>query len=169
MHSNIFDSIKNQLNASMKMLEIAILNSNEEAWIFQNDSKENLYFWEICAHIIFFLDFYFSTFNKNLKNITENYLLPDFLHKYSKNRLSNLNTMINKEDMMSFYHHTKSKINHYFENDISSQFEDQSGFPWLEMTKLELIIYNIRHIMQHVDMLNQMLKKLGLPVSNWIK
>jgi hypothetical protein len=157
--------IKRQLGGSLEMLQVAIETAHDEMWDHKSDDPR---FWRICAHVVFYIDFYFSTFKPNAVNIPETYRHPDFLLKYAETRLEDIeDAVVTKEDMIRFLDVSRSNLRSYFDNNISTQLSERSGFEWLKMTKGELLLYNMRHIMEHTAILNQILKKHGLKASKW--
>ncbi|MHA2172170.1 MAG: DinB family protein [Candidatus Kariarchaeaceae archaeon] len=159
------NSLNRQLGASIDMLKVAIETATDEMWAHKSDSTP---FWRISAHVIFFIDYYFATFRPGVINIHETYRHPDFLLKYAETYLDDIeDDIVSKEDMLRYLHHSRQNLSRYFENDLGPQLSDESGFPWLKMSKRELLLYNMRHIMEHTAMLNQVLKKHGLQASGW--
>ena len=147
------------------MLDVAIDHATEEMWADNSDTPP---FWRVCAHTIFYIDFYFSTFDPEMVDIPETYQHPAFLLKYGKTKLDDIeNAIVTKDEMHQFLRYSRKKLRQYFDQNIEDQLSDPSGFSWLKMTKGELLLYNMRHIMEHTAILNQILKKHGLPVSGW--
>ena len=103
-----------------------------------------------------------------MTDIHETYRHPEFLLKYADRYLDDGNDkVVSKEDILKYLNHSRQNPSDYFENDLEFQLWDGSGFPWLKMSKAELLLYNMRHIMEHTAILNQILKKHGLPASSW--
>ncbi|MFX1561450.1 MAG: DinB family protein [Promethearchaeota archaeon] len=160
-----FGSLDRQLGASLDMLQVAIETATEEMWDHDSDYPP---FWRISAHVVFFIDYYFATFRPGVTDIHETYRHPEFLLKYADSYLDDVeDTVVSKEDILKYLNHSRRNLRGHFESDLESQLWDECGFPWLKMTKAELLLYNMRHIMEHTAMLNQILKKHGLPASSW--
>lgn len=137
---------------------------NEEAWDNETDDPP---FWRICAHVVFYVDFYYSTLQSGAINLNETYTLPEFLHRYATSWIQESKDTVSKEDMLHYLEYARNRIRSVFAGNIASQLSEPSGFEWLPMTKGELLLYNMRHIMEHTAILNQILKKYGLPASSW--
>lgn len=159
-------SLDRQLGASLDMLQVAIETATEEMWDQDSDRPP---FWRISYHIVFFIDYYFATFRPGVTDIHETYRHPEFLLKYADSYLDDdvEDKVVSKEDILKYLNHSRQNLRGYIENDLESQLWDESGFPWLKMSKAELLLYNMRHIMEHTAILNQILKKHGLPASSW--
>ena len=161
------DEVRRQLAASIDMLHTAIETATEEVW---NNEYDDPRFWRVAAHVTLFIDFYFSTLDENILNPSETYMVPEFLQKYGTNYLDDLEKgFVTKSDLLNYLEHSRKNLRVYFDNDITPQLAEDSGFDWLSMNKGELLLYNMRHIMEHVAILNQILKKYGLKASSWRK
>ncbi len=157
--------VNRQLGASLDMLQVAIETATADMWDHVDDNPP---FWRISAHVVFFVDYYFATFRPGVSNIHETYRHPDFLLKYAETSLDDImEDVVSKEDILRFLEHSRQNLRTYFAGDLVSQLADESGFPWLDMSKGELLLYNMRHIMEHTAILNQVLKRHDLPASGW--
>jgi len=154
--------VNHQLSASLDMLKIAIETATDEIW----DQPEHEPFWRIATHTVFYVDFYFSTFQ--LDNPAETYTLPPFLSHYKDPWIDDLKEgIVSKEELLKYLAYARDQLRDYFQQDIGNQLSDHSGFEWLNLTKGELLLYNMRHVMEHTAIMNQLLKKHGLPASSW--
>lgn len=156
-----------QLGASLEMLKIALENATPEMWDHSSDPDP---FWLEAFHVIYYIDYYFSTINIEQNYDLNMYEFPIILQKYNISDLSKGHQVtISRNDMLKYLSHARNEIRDKFEKGlVAIQFAHPSRcFEWLPMTKGELILYNIRHIMEHTAILNQILKKHGLPASEW--
>jgi len=70
-----------------------------------------------------------------------------------------------KRDIVAYAH---DLINSIGGRVIKNKLDDDSGFPWIEMKKLGLHIYNIRHIQHHMAQLNErVIQSNGIGVG-WV-
>ncbi len=160
---NLVTALDTQLASSLDMLTKAVENANEHVW---TDGVPP--FWQHAFHITNSMDFYLSTFEFDDPN-TE-YSLPDGLKKHVGKGFFDKKPeeIVPKSELLEFLKIIREKFRLYFENDIASQFEEPCNFTWLSFSKFELIIYNIRHIMEHTAILNQRLKANGLEPAKWV-
>ena len=114
------------------MLKQAISKCPAERW---NDTQARKKFWQVAYHALFYCHLYLQD---NLK---------DFI-AWEKHRKDYEQTgePYSVEEMLEFFELCRQTV----ENKVSSQNLDAaSGFDWLPFSKLELQLYNIRHIQHH--------------------
>lgn len=158
-------ALNRQLASSFEMLNQAVQTATNEVWNYGTPP-----FWQVAFHIINSVDFYFSTFNPQIKEPQTDYSLPSGLTQHAGKSFFDKKTdeLVSQAEIIEFITSTRDRIWNYFESDIETQLEDPSSFPWLPMNKFELILYNIRHIMEHVAIMNQYLKKVDLKAAGWV-
>jgi hypothetical protein len=155
--------IISQYKASLKMLKDTINKCPDNLW--NNSEHENSY-WRIVYHALFYTSLYLSksinTFTP-WKNHKDNYECLGSL-TFDKKPVV-INSSYSKEEMIeyleSIFDNCESFVN-------STSLEDESGFPWLPMTKGELHLYNIRHIQHHAGQLIERLHNAGIKGINWV-
>ena len=73
-----------------------------------------------------------------------------------------------KEVLQRFLEDTRSRLRFRFtDGTVEDQIEEKAT-SWLKMTKGAVLLYNMRHIMQHIGHLNDILRKHDMPASRWI-
>jgi hypothetical protein len=156
-----------ELGAALEMLSNAIKNANTDIWDNTNDEKR---FWNIAYHAIFFCDIYLSDFDPEIENVEEQYRVPAYLEDW-KNAY-NYDTVhepaMPKEVLQRFLEETRSKLRSRFAEGIVENQIGEKATSWLKMSKGTVLLYNMRHIMQHVGHLNDILRKHGRPASRWL-
>jgi hypothetical protein len=162
---NSSEKLARQLAASLDMLTKAVESANNEVWIASEPP-----FWQTSFHIVSSVDFYFTTFNPDIGNPAEDYRFPEDLQIHAKKSFFDYKTdeAVTQEEIKKFIETTRGRLRSYFNNNIEDQFKEPSGFPWLPMSKEELIVYNIRHLMEHTAILNQILKQHNISAANWV-
>ncbi len=156
------EEIISQYKASLSMLSDIITECPENLW----DSKEyeNAY-WRIVYHTLFYTSLYLS------KSPSE--FIPWAKHKKDYNNLGEVTR--DKRLIIIDIVYSKSEMLGYMESilnetdkSVNSMLEDeQSGFEWLAMSKIELHLYNIRHIQHHVGQLIERLHSVGIKGIRW--
>jgi len=156
-----------EFGAALEMLSNAIKNANDDVW---NNTDDELRFWNIAYHVVFFCDIYLSDFDPEVENVEEQYRLPAYLkdwkgaHNYDKIH----EPAMPKEVLERFLEETRSKLRSRFaEGTVENQIGERAT-SWLKMSKGSVLLYNMRHIMQHVGHLNDILRKHNLPASRWM-
>jgi hypothetical protein len=152
--------IKSQYHASLEMLRQAIVKCPDSLW--QNPGYKNQ-FWHIAYHVIFYTHFYLHP--------SEEDFIPWEKHRGEHVSLEGSRSGAESEDPFS-----KEEILAYLrlcleqmEEQIDSlDLDDESGFHWLPFDKLELQIYNIRHVQQHAGELCERLGAKGDVEVDWV-
>ena len=138
------------------MLKDAVENCPDSLW--NNEAYTNP-FWHVVFHAIFYTHFYLHA--------TQDNFIPWEKHK---------DELVSLEDDPGDEIYTKEEIIDYiayFERKIDELVDDLdleagSGFYWLPFNKLELQLYNIRHIQHHTGELSERLGKFGDIEVGWV-
>jgi hypothetical protein len=154
--------IVSQYKASLNMLKEVIMKCPAGLW--ENNEYENEY-WRIVYHTLFYTALYLSPRPEEFKPWKE--------HKADYNNLGT-RTYDNRPIVMDEVY-TKSGILEYLRSIFNNcrdsvnntSLDEQSGFGWLPMSKLELHFYNIRHIQHHNGQLIERLHQNGIKGIKW--
>ncbi len=156
-----------ELGAAIEMLSNAIKNADDDTWDSPRDERR---FWNIAYHTIFFLDIYLSDFDPDITNVEEQYRVPAYLKEWAE--VYNFDEVheptMPKEVLQRFLEETRSKLRFRFAGGIVESQIEEKATSWLKMSKGAVLLYNMRHIMQHVGHLNDILREHGLPTSSWL-
>jgi hypothetical protein len=154
------ESIKSQYHASLEMLRQAIVECPESLW---NDSAYQVPFWHIAYHVLFFTHLYLHP--------SEDEFVPWEKHKEAYRSLASSGEKsetlepLSKEDILMYHGLCCEQVE---ERVTALDLEAKSGFDWLPFNKLELQIYNIRHIQQHTGELYERLGTSGNIELRWV-
>jgi hypothetical protein len=154
--------IISQYKAALKMLVDVIVKCPDSLWA--NGQHKNAY-WRIVYHSLFYTALYladgpaeFRPWHKHRPNynclgtvthdnlpivIKESYLKPDMID-YANNIILNLDDAV-------------SDVN----------YSERTGFDWIPMNRLQLHLYNIRHIQHHTGQLTERLHQAGIKGITW--
>ena len=153
-------TIKSQYLASLEMLRQAIVECPESLW---EGPEYKVPFWHIAYHVLFFTHLYLHP--------SEDEFVPWEKHKEAYRSLGSSREKtetlepLSKEDILAYHGLCCEQV----EEQVNAlDFEAKSGFDWLPFNKLELQIYNIRHIQQHTGELYERLGTSGKIELNWI-
>lgn len=148
-----------QFGAAIAMLENALLACPDELW---SDRSEQLEFWYVVYHTLFWLDLYLSGSVKGfappapftLDELDPAGLLPE--RPYTKAELQN------------YLAHGRQKCRATLEGLTEEQASQRCGFSWGEVSFAELLLYNMRHVQEHAAQLNLILgQKIG-SAPGWV-
>jgi hypothetical protein len=156
-----------ELGAAFEMLSNAIKNADDDVWDNTDDERR---FWNIAYHTVFFCDIYLSDFDSEVDNVEEQYSVPAYLKawKSAYNFDKVHEPAMPKEVLQRFLEETRGKLRSRFaDGTVKAQIEERAT-SWLKMSKGTVLLYNMRHIMQHVGHLNDILRKHDHPASEWL-
>lgn len=160
----IQEIVESQYLASLEMLKQALEKCPEDRW---NPPGEKNKFWHVAFHALFYTHLYLQP--------TEKDFTPWEKHKPHFTSLS--------DDPTSLEHlqtgqggYTQADLLEYLafcQREVSKQlatldFHAESGFHWLPFNKLEVQLYNIRHIQHHTGELYQQLSDQEDQPLEWV-
>ena len=156
-----------ELGAALEMFSNAIKNANDDIWDNTDDERR---FWNIAYHTVFFFDLYLSDFDTAIDNVEEQYHVPAYLEDWKD--AYNFDTIhepaMPKEILQRFLEETRGILRSRFaDGTVRDQIEERAT-SWLKMSKGTVLLYNMRHIMQHIGHLNDILRKHERPASSWL-
>ncbi len=146
----------NQFGAAIDMLESAINFCPEELWI----SDKN--YWYTVYHTLFYLDYYLSEDTISfippppftLSEFDASGVLPD--------------TVYTKEELLNYLEISRKKcfdmIADMSEENSKKRFINE----YRNYSRLEIFIYNMRHVQHHTGQLNLLLRQNINDVPRWI-
>ena len=160
VNMGIKESIKSQYHASLEMLKHAIVECPESLW-YSSEYKNP--FWHIAFHVLFYTHFYLQP--------SEEDFIPWEKHRGNCVSLGSSEgepaekVPYRKEEIFAYHELCGEQVE---ERVTSLDLEAESGFHWLPFNKLELQIYNIRHIQQHTGELCERLGAKGEIEVDWV-
>lgn len=155
----IKENIISQYYASLEMLKQAIAQCPESLWL---DPQYQNPFWHTAFHVLFYTHFYLGDSEENF--------VPWEKHKSAYVSLAPSEEVegeepYSKEDILAYHAFCWEQVQ---ERVPALDLAAGSGFHWLPFDKLELQIYNIRHIQQHTG---ELFERLGSTTGielNWV-
>ena len=157
--ANLRKIIWSQFAAAMGMLRSAIERCPEALWADQSNVPA---YWYLAFHTLFFLDLYLSDSEKGfappvpftLSELDPAGRMPDRVYT--------------KAELLDYLGHSERKCRGLLEGLTAKEMETPCTFGWLSLSRVELLLYNMRHVQHHCAQLNLMLRqKLG-EGSRWI-
>jgi hypothetical protein len=164
--SEIKKSYSRQLGATFKMLEYTIDKANETTWTARIN---NMPFWQICYHVLWFTDFYFhanqATFQPqsfDMEGIHNYWIKPD------SQMIENQKHPISKSNMKAYCKYVRQKANQFIQGINGTYFTTPSPFEWHGFPKIDLVDYNLRHLQHHVGQLDIIVRRDQNIGNPWI-
>jgi hypothetical protein len=146
---NIKDVIQSQYLASLAMLKQVIKKCPLDVWDAPLDRDK---FWFKAYHVLYYAHLYLKTKSK------------DFVHWKKHNPTPNCNPF-SKEEVLEYLAFVQQEV---ADNIPAMDLDASSGYQWLPSNKLELQLYNIRHIQQHTGELYERLSKHKNIRLSWV-
>lgn len=135
--------LQSQFHASLDMFERAVVDCPDELWGRDTDTNRT---WQLAYHTLFFVHLYLQP--------TEADFVPREGHRDRYVDMGGdlegddepLGDPVSKASVLEYLTFCRQELDRRI---ASVDLAAESGFSWLPMTKLELQIYSIRHVMQH--------------------
>jgi hypothetical protein len=150
-----------QFEAAMDMLENALLACPDELWL-DPAQEPGQSFWYITYHALFWLDLYLSGAVEGftppapftLDELDPAGLLPE--RPYTK------------DELHSYLDHGRRKCRMALESLTDERAGQRCRFPWGEVSFVELLLYNMRHVQEHASQLSLMLGQKVGSAPGWV-
>jgi hypothetical protein len=161
---DITSMIQAQYRAALAMLEQAVERCPDALW---DDPQDRNRFWRVALHVLYYTHLYLSP--------SEEEYLPWPKHRDEAQHFDPIFWEGNREPVVG-EPYTCAEILEYLEfcrNQVAQRvppldYAAPSGFSWLPMDKLELQLYNIRHIQHHTGELYERLGARAGVELDWI-
>jgi hypothetical protein len=148
-----------QFGAAIDMLDNALLACPEELW---SDRSRRPEFWYVVFHTLFFLDLYLSGSVEGfappapftLDELDPAGLLPE--RPYTK------------DELHSYLEHGRRECRATIEALTDEKARRRCGFERLDLSELELLLYNMRHVQHHAAQLNLILRQTIDSAPGWV-
>jgi hypothetical protein len=141
--------IQSQYLAALEMLKQVIVQCPDALWDAPGNQDP---FWRKSYHALFYTHLYLQNAEK------------DFV-PWEKHHDPDAEIPFSKEDVLAYLAFVQKQV---VERLPATNLESESGFYWLPFDKLELQLYNIRHIQQHTGELYERLGTHENIELNWV-
>lgn len=143
------ETIKSQYYASLEMLRQAIVECPETLW--QGSEYKNP-FWHVAYHVLFYTHLYLQSSEEDFVPWEKH--KGEYVSLGSSGEKPGAREPYSKEEILAYHRLCCEQVE---ERVTFLDLKAESGFHWLPFDKLELQIYNIRHIQQHTGELYERL------------
>jgi len=157
---NIKKTIISQYLASLEMLRQAILECPETLWL---DAGYKNPFWHTAYHALFYTHLYLQPSEADFVPWEKH--KPEYRSLSSSEEKAQAVEPYSKEEVLAYHQLCCQQVE---EQVTAVELSAESGFYWLPFDKLELQIYNIRHIQQHTGELYERIGALRNIEVDWI-
>lgn len=158
--------IGRQFEASIEMLGNALRACPDDLWhahLWEDRSHpEFTQFWYVAYHALFWLDLYLS-------GAVEGFAPPP---PFSLEELDPAGVLperpFARAELLAYLDHNLRKCRETLEALTDAQAQRVCRFPWGELSFLELILDNMRHVQEHAAQLNMLLGQQSALTSRWV-
>ncbi len=147
-----------QFDAALCMLEKCIVECPSEHW----ESKVGRgNFHQIVYHTLYHVDLYLSL-SVEVYNQTRS---PRWI---SGERVGTESCIgLSRDESLAYLGHCYNKADRTISAETSKSLREPAGFDWLSLSRGELHLYSIRHIMHHTGQLSAFLRKVTNSDEDW--
>lgn len=154
-------AVESQFGAGLDALEKAIRACPPRAWADPAEPVERQ-FWYLAFHTVFWLDCYGS-------DDEHGYVPPapftlgeiDPAGVYPERTYT-------PDEVLGFLAHTRARLREAFAALDEHRAAARSGFERHDMSVLELLVYNLRHVQHHTSQLQWLLRQHGATPPRWV-
>ncbi len=167
MEKSLKTIIWQQFGAAIDMLGNALRACPNALWhgrLWDNPSEPPGYsqFWYITYHTLFWLDLYLS-------GAVEGFVPPA---PFTLDELDPAGLLpekpYSKDELQAYLDYGRKKCQATIEALTGEAAQRRCRFGWGEVTFVELLLYNMRHIQEHAAQLNLMLGQNGVSGPGWV-
>ena len=151
---NIHEVLGKQYRASLEMLLQAIVKCPESLWLAPGYPNK---FWHIAYHALFFTDLYLQASDAEFHPWAKH--RPDYQFlgavpwpPYDRPKIE---VPYSKAEILEYHEVCRGEID---DRVRSMNLASPSGFSWLPFSRLELHLYNLRHLQHHAGQLADRLR-----------
>ena len=153
------DSLWRQFGAAIDMLENALAACPDELW---SDRSRRPEFWYVVYHTLFFLDLYLS-------ESVEGFMPPA---PFTLDELDPAGLLperpYTKAELRAYLEHGCRKCRATIEALTDEKARERRRFFSLDVSTLELLLYNMRHVQHHAAQLNLILRQTTDSAPRWV-
>ncbi len=152
-------AFRSQYRAALGMLQQAIVLCPAAMW---NDPADRNRFWRVAYHVTFFTHLYLSG---SLREFAPWKVELTRLRLQDLARDAEGFEPCSREDILAYVDFVRGAVD---EKVPSLDLSAESGFDWLKCDKLELQLYNIRHLQHHTgELMERLGSRAGVEVE-WV-
>jgi hypothetical protein len=152
-----------QYKAALQMLKNNIENCPDPLW--NDDSYRNI-FWQIVYHTLHYTNLYLAKSDENFIPWTKHVQNWHRFESLDKDEQRGADTFqYTKEELFDYAAEITKRIETQI---IEEELYEKSGFEWLPMNKLELHLYNLRHLQHHTGQLTERLQQHNVQGLSWV-
>ena len=157
MLNHFKQTILHQFEAALWMLNECIEKCPDDRWCGPSSIIGKYEFWHVAYHTLYCTDYYFARSEAEFELTSEFYPggAGDFEDEYPSRTMT-------REELLRFLQYCLAKLRTALDAETEASLAGPSGFNHKKMvTRSELYLYSMRHVMHHVGMLSAFLRRCG--------
>ena len=161
---DIRKTVASQYHAALSMMEQTVRRCPDELW---DEGGQANPFWRVAYHALFYVDLYLQPSEDDMALWDGGREGYQFLGPtpWPPHRQPDADRPYRREEILAFVEHCRAAVDRVVP---AADLNAASGFHWLPFDKLELQIYNIRHLQQHVGDLSTILLTRANVEIDWV-
>lgn len=160
MDQFVKESLWSQFGASIETLENTIIQCPEEVWSANRGGWWD--FWYLASHTLFWLDYYLSETREGfvpqepfgLEELDPAGVLPKRVYS--------------KDELLKYLQHCRDKCRRVIRDMTDEKAKVLWTFGKRELTRLDLMMYNMRHVQHHSAQLIMILRQTVDSAPGWV-
>ena len=166
MNTLIRSAVAGQYGAALKMLRECVDRADDGVWL---GPVGRFPFWHVAYHALFITDLYLSP--------DEAAFRPPAFHREDYNLLGPapwapekrvvVDRPYDRETLAGYADACRDKAKAAIEGESDAALAGPSGFHWLPFPRLELHLYNVRHLQHHTGQLAAAARRVGGEAARW--
>jgi hypothetical protein len=152
--------LRSQFGAALLALEHAIVACPDPLWDAETRSQR---FWYIASHTLFWLDYYLADSADEFAPPA-----PFGLEEFDPAGVMPPRTYT-KAELLEYLAHGRRRLVARLDALDDAGAARPCGFPGKDMSVLELMLYNLRHVQHHAGQLQVLLRQAGHEPPRWVK
>ncbi|MEZ6234119.1 MAG: DinB family protein [Phycisphaerales bacterium] len=159
--------IASQFEAALAMLEVCIDKCPDDRWDAQPPEAVAKYpFWQVAYHTLCFVDCYLSRGQDAFEYRTG----AGGLHPAGERELREEypSRRFERDELTRYIAICRDKLSDAMAAETPESLAAPSGFSWLPFSRLELHLYNLRHLAHHTGQLTAYLRRFGVE-TKWVR
>ena len=147
--------IANQFEAAFCTMNTCIDRCPDTAW---NTPVVNLAFCQAVFHALFYADFYLGQDLESFRRQPFHRANEHFFRDYEELEDRPQQLLYEKTPIKAYLQHCRNKASEVIAAETADTLRARSSFDWLQFSRAEVHVYNLRHILHHAAQLSMRLR-----------
>ena len=160
-------ALDGEYGAALTMLAACIERADDATW---PATVGKFPFWHVAYHVLFSTNMYLSANLEAFRPPTFHVEGSNWLGSPPRGRRQKVvvDRPYDQQTLAGYVETCRDKAKRTIEAETETTLRGASGFQWLKFTRLELHVYNIRHLQHHVGQLSASLRRHQGDAGRWI-